>query len=48
MLSQVKTESGVLDRFRGAIEEPALSRRRYAMMERAARREVALRYACVR
>ena len=47
LLGQMKTESGVLDRFRGAIEEPALSHRRYAMMEGTALRQVALRYACV-
>ena len=46
LLGQMKTESGVLDRFRGAIEEPALSGGRYAMMEGTALRQVALRDAC--
>jgi hypothetical protein len=47
LLGQMKTESGVLNCFRGAVEQPALSRRRYAMLEGTARRKVALRYACV-
>ena len=43
LLGQVKTESRILDRFRGAIKEPALSSGRYAMMEGTALRQVALR-----
>src|SRR5208283_4571691 len=41
LLGQVQTESGVLDRFRGAVEDSDLSRRRYAMMEGIALRQVA-------
>ena len=47
LLGQVKTECGVLDRLCSAIEEPALSHRRYAMVEGAALHQVALRDACV-
>ena len=47
LLSQVKTESAVLDRLGGVIEEPAFSRSRNAMMEDIALRQVALRNARV-
>ena len=45
LLGEVKTESGVVNRFRGAVEEPALSHRRYAMVEGTARDEVVLGHA---
>jgi hypothetical protein len=47
LLGEVKTKSSVLGRLCGAVEEPALSSGRYAMMEWIALRQVALRHAHV-